>query len=511
MVSTSRFEDETNEYADKQPNRSVRANGEDHHWGEAESYYYEEEEEEEEQEDNTQAYQQAQAQRRQSSIHIPREKIPTTTPNRGEDEGDEEESLILRRRPISRKRESEGTRKVHPPKRNRTQDDDGPVATNEEPLRSSNETNNHNEEEEEEADEEEVSSELENENVTLDEAATEELYSYHAPWPIYALGWSFRPLEISDGCFRLALGSFLDRQRTNKVEIVELDRKQQLFVKRAEFEHVFPPTRISWLPEFNPAEGAKTPDLLATSADCLRIWQVAPNGRSVKLASTHRSTTEEVGTGYCAPLTSFDWSFQEPNLIATSSVNKKVDLWDIEENKLLDQVEAHDSKVYDVAFSRRDGQLLATVGEDGSLRLFDRRNGMSKATVLYETPRGRPLFRLAWNNHNENLVAVLANQNPVVYIIDIRVSSIVAAELKAHERAVNAVAWAPRSSKHIASVSDDGLLLLWDLGPLPDPITGPMASFDAKREVAQVAWSYQQADTDYLAIAAGDTLQIFPA
>jgi hypothetical protein len=43
-----------------------------------------------------------------------------------------------------------------------------------------------------------------------------EIYTYHAPWPVYAMDWSKAPTE--KGGFRLALGSFIE-EHDNKVYI----------------------------------------------------------------------------------------------------------------------------------------------------------------------------------------------------------------------------------------------------------------------------------------------------
>ena len=104
---------------------------------------------------------------------------------------------------------------------------------------------------------------------------------------------------------------------------------------------------------------------------------------------------------FCAPLTSFDWSDTSPNLIATSSIDTTCSVWDINvrwlawavalryvcafqtgqetgrtKGEIKTQLIAHDQEVYDVSFSKgRAGSAnnFATVGADGSVRLFDLR------------------------------------------------------------------------------------------------------------------------------------------
>ncbi len=45
---------------------------------------------------------------------------------------------------------------------------------------------------------------------------------------------------------------------------------------------------------------------------------------------------------------------------------------------------AHDKAVYDISFSL-DETIFSTVGEDGSVRIFDTRE-LSNSTIVYETP-----------------------------------------------------------------------------------------------------------------------------
>lgn len=96
-----------------------------------------------------------------------------------------------------------------------------------------------------------------------------EIFDYAAPWLIYAMNWSNR------APFRLAIGSFVE-EYTNTVQIVELDKNTSQFQKITEFAHPYPPTKIMW----NPDTDVGGSDLLATTGDFLRLWQV--NGTSVK-------------------------------------------------------------------------------------------------------------------------------------------------------------------------------------------------------------------------------------
>ena len=100
-----------------------------------------------------------------------------------------------------------------------------------------------------------------------------EIYTYQAPWLIYGMNWSVR----ADQRFRLAIGSF-EEEYSNSVRIIQLDEEAHQFVDNGGFEHPYPTTKIMWIPD---ATGARR-DLLATTGDYLRLWNVNDN-KSVRL------------------------------------------------------------------------------------------------------------------------------------------------------------------------------------------------------------------------------------
>ena len=128
-----------------------------------------------------------------------------------------------------------------------------------------------------------------------------EIYTYEAPWLIYGMNWSVR----AEPRFRLAVGSF-EEEYSNKVRLVQLDEAEQKFIQTAEFDHPYPTTKIMWIPD----PVACRPDMLATTGDYLRLWNVNDN-KSVRLECLLNNNKN---TEFCAPLTSFDWNEQDPNL-----------------------------------------------------------------------------------------------------------------------------------------------------------------------------------------------------
>lgn len=321
-----------------------------------------------------------------------------------------------------------------------------------------------------------------------------EIYTCEAPWLIYGMDWSTR----ADKKFRLAIGSFVE-EYDNKVEIVQLNEETGKFQTTGRFDHPYPTTKIMWIPD---KMGCRE-DLLATTGDYLRIWKVSEEeGKEVKLACLLNNNKN---SEFCAPLTSFDWNQTDPTIVGTSSIDTTCTIWNVETKQAKTQLIAHDKEVYDIAFAPSTNQVFASTGADGSVRMFDLRS-LEHSTVIYESPHLVPLLRLCWNKHDHNYLATFLMEQNQVVILDIRAPSMPVAELQGHSQCVNTIAWAPHSSCHICSGSDDRQALIWDLTAMPKPINEPILAYRAEEEINSMQWSSSQ--PEWVAITFSKKLQI---
>lgn len=327
-----------------------------------------------------------------------------------------------------------------------------------------------------------------------------EIFSYDAPWLIYAMNWSVRP----DKKFRLAVGSFLE-DYTNSVRLIQLNQSTGNFVTIDSFDHPYPPTKIQWVPD---KQGVHS-DLLATSGDFLRIWGSemdpttgVPKFKLRALLSSNRNTE------FCAPLTSFDWNEADPTTIGTSSIDTTCTIWDVPKQMAKTQLIAHDKEVYDIAFST-NRNIFSTVGADGSLRMFDLRQ-LAHSTIIYETgssgATSKPLLRLGWNKQDDNYIATIAIDSSKAIMLDIRLPSVPVVELQGHAGVLNALSWAPHSSCHLATAGEDRRAFIWDLTTMPKPLADPVLAYSADAEINQLQWSSSQ--SDWTAITFAQRLQI---
>ncbi|KAF9987508.1 ddb1 and cul4 associated factor 7 [Modicella reniformis] len=318
-----------------------------------------------------------------------------------------------------------------------------------------------------------------------------EILSYSAPWPVYGLDWSNQPTERE--ALRLAVGSFIE-DGSNKIQVITLqefagiDGKDYIPTSMSDWVSIaetnnqqYPVTKIKW----EPYKGGhrRSSDLLATTGDYLRLWELKDDpeydssggntiGRRhpplIRQQLAQRAVLANTKANFCAPLTSFDWNTFDPSLIVTSSIDTTCTVWNAETQQAKTQLIAHDKEVYDVTFANNNPHIFASVGADGSVRMFDLR-ALEHSTIIYETTSSIPgmqpnnpqiaaqppvpLLRLSFNKLDPNYLSTFHMDSSSVQILDIRVPGIPISELRGHKGAVNCMAWSPLNTSEIATGS----------------------------------------------------------
>lgn len=382
---------------------------------------------------------------------------------------------------------------------------------------------------------------------------------YESHWPLYGLDWTYHD---GLGADLVATSSFSEDQN-NKIQVIQAnhdtaDSTNFQFV--AESAVAYPPTKIRWEPSISGGGGgAGTSARMISTGDCLRLWDY--DGESSKLMQ-RCALLNKPKSEYMPPLTSFDWNTVNPSLVVTSSIDTTCTIWDIATSCARTQLIAHDSEVYDVSFVAHSVDVFASVGADGSVRVFDLRS-LDHSTIIYEPTNPVPLLRIAANPFDPNILATVAYNSSRIHILDIRVPGVPLTTLDGHTRPVNSIVWAPGAGKNgykrhiLASSGDDCQVLLWDVtdahslrpdgtsnsntnitnnnnptsnlnmsnnnggpgalnqatSPMPPgttissksvPKTSPMGSYTDNLEVNNITWS---PNADWLGIASGRGIQ----
>lgn len=165
-----------------------------------------------------------------------------------------------------------------------------------------------------------------------------------------------------------------------------------------------------------------------------------------------------------APLTSFSWNSISPSLVVTSSIDTTCTVWDISASSAVTQLIAHDREVYDVCWQPGSTDSFVSVGADGSLRSFDLRS-LEHSTILYEAPAPKvgshsgsssrglpsPLLRVAFNPHDQNILATFQADSADVQILDVRAPGKPVLDLRGHRGPVQAFGWGAAEGNTIAT------------------------------------------------------------
>lgn len=331
----------------------------------------------------------------------------------------------------------------------------------------------------------------------------QDVYTYTAKWPIYSLAWSMR----RDKNPRLAIASLLEDQLINKVELLQFNPAavNDHFSSHTHqvLDHPFPPTNIMFFPCENPA----TPDLIATSSDYLRIWEI--QDEEIKLKALFKGNTS-----LNSSITSFDWAEFDAGRVAAVSIDTTCTIWDVEKGVVDTQLVAHEKEVYDISWGGVG--IFGSVSGDGSVRIFDLRD-KERSTIIYENTTNlgemSPLLRLEWNKADPRFMATVGMDSNKVVVLDIRLPTTPLMELKRHKRSVNAVSWAPCMGQQLCSGGDDSRALIWEVVAAAgcrlengaDDVE-PVAWYRSTAEINQVKWSL--VELEWIGISFVNKLQV---
>lgn len=140
--------------------------------------------------------------------------------------------------------------------------------------------------------------------------------------------------------------------------------------------------------------------------------------------------------------------------IVSAGWDRSIKVWDIEQERCIKSYRGHSDMVWSTAYSRTQQDLFISVSQDGRVILWDTRapkiaSKLSDSTQYNSIPRC-----VDWSPLDHNVLAIGFEDGSVCLHKILNARQPVIAYCP-HERAVNKLAFSPRSPDWLASVSDD--------------------------------------------------------
>ncbi|EAX88562.1 hypothetical protein TVAG_409140 [Trichomonas vaginalis G3] len=201
----------------------------------------------------------------------------------------------------------------------------------------------------------------------------------------------------------------------------------------------FPQTKVM----FNPQESKNLTTNLISSGDGIHLFSL---NQDTLMETNHI----EINTS-SDPVTCFDWSAYNEQLVIAGSTDGTATPINIETGAPINKFIAHDHPVHDICFCGGPSTFV-TAGFDGSLRLLDLRDPTS-SYIYFQT--AMPLMRVSVYPIEPNKISLFARESKSATVVDTRRPCIPYAFTSPHGGQVTGVIWS-RIGQIIYTSSADG-------------------------------------------------------
>lgn len=160
-----------------------------------------------------------------------------------------------------------------------------------------------------------------------------------------------------------------------------------------------------------------------------------------------------------------DWSTVTFGRLATGGIDQIICLWDVgsaHTQSPIRQLSKHTDIVSEVVWSCHHADILASVGDDRKLILWDSRQ--TEPAHCLEA-HNLEINAVDFNKKDPNMMAT-GSSDKTVAIWDQRKLTVKMSQLEYHNEGVYNVHWAPYSSTLLASGSSDRRVCIWDISRL---------------------------------------------
>ncbi|KAF4677737.1 retinoblastoma binding protein [Perkinsus chesapeaki] len=202
--------------------------------------------------------------------------------------------------------------------------------------------------------------------------------------------------------------------------------------------------------------------------------------------SKHPSHPKKEGTvdslctlkGHTAEGYALAWSPSVPGRLVSGAYDSKVAVWDANAPNLskgktvspLTVLSGHTDVVEAVSTHRRDGDILASSGDDGQLLVWDLRSPQEPAHSVAAVEGGGDCNCVQFSPHNDNILAT-AGSDKIVSLWDMRqLSRKIYTLERGHKEDILNIEWNPSTDHLIMSAGQDRRVTIWDLARVGEEI-----------------------------------------
>ncbi|KAG0239672.1 hypothetical protein BGW41_007555 [Actinomortierella wolfii] len=176
---------------------------------------------------------------------------------------------------------------------------------------------------------------------------------------------------------------------------------------------------------------------------------------------------------------SLAWNKQHRNILASSSADTTVKLWDLTTQQCAHSFNHHTDKVQSVAWNPLESTALLTGSYDKTVAVFDSRAPTQRATWKLQAD----VECLRWDPHDANFFYVATEDGMVQYMDARQPSQAPLYRLHAHDKAVSSIDINANVRGCIVTGSTDGQVKVWDL---KDNRPSMVTSRNVKSDIGQV-------------------------
>lgn len=168
--------------------------------------------------------------------------------------------------------------------------------------------------------------------------------------------------------------------------------------------------------KFNPH--ADSSHLLATGSSCGQVWMMDVSSETSSIVNVYSPNGDDNnGCNLRGEVTQVSWNSQVSHILATSSANGTVVVWDLRQKKPWCEmrVESSSCSVSDMAWNPTQGLHMMTASEGGSggsgLKLWDLRASTSMPLTTLEGGHVGGVLSMDWCPHDDTLLVSCGNDN----------------------------------------------------------------------------------------------------